>query len=168
MRQKSSFVREYGCGILICSDRAASGERPDQSIPRLDRWARDHGFEIRRREILPDDRDRIAEILRSWIEQEIELIIVSGGTGLGPRDVTPEAILDVIDRRVPGMEEAMRRASLDVTPHAMISRAVVGARLRSLVVSVPGNPQGAVENLDVVAPALAHALELLRGEEPDA
>jgi len=158
----------YGCAILIASDRAAQRTRPDETGPLLERRLREFGFPVVCRRITPDVRGAIVETLREWADdQGIPLIITSGGTGLGPRDLTPEATLDVIERRVPGMEETMRQASLRFTPHAMLSRAVVGTRGRSLIINLPGSPRAAVENLEVVQPALLHALELISGRTPD-
>ncbi|MCU0575370.1 MAG: MogA/MoaB family molybdenum cofactor biosynthesis protein [Desulfobacterota bacterium] len=116
----------------------------------------------------PDDIDLIKERLASWCDERgLDLIVTTGGTGLSPRDVTPEATLSVIDRRVPGMEEVMRAESLKKTPHAMISRAVVGARKRTLIINLPGSPKAARECLEAIAPALPHALEKLGGDMSD-
>ncbi|HWR67710.1 MAG TPA: MogA/MoaB family molybdenum cofactor biosynthesis protein, partial [Desulfomonilia bacterium] len=119
-------------------------------------------------EVVPDDIDLIKERLASWCDERgLDLIVTTGGTGLSPRDVTPEATLSVIDRRVPGMEEVMRAESLKKTPHAMISRAVVGARKRTLIINLPGSPKAARECLEAIAPALPHALEKLGGDMSD-
>jgi molybdenum cofactor synthesis domain-containing protein len=107
-------------------------------------------------------------VLEEWIsEKKIDLILVSGGTGLSPSDVTPEATLSVIEKRVPGMEEAMRRASAELTPFGMLSRSVVGTAGESLIINLPGSPKGALENLEIIEPALEHALELICGGHPD-
>jgi molybdopterin adenylyltransferase len=158
----------YHCAILIASDRAAKNTRPDETGPLLERRLKELGFPVICRLTTPDERGVIVETLRDWADaQMIPLIITSGGTGLGPRDLTPEATLEVVERRVPGMEEAMRQASLRSTPHAMLSRAVVGTRGRSLIINLPGSPRAALENLEVVQPALVHALELISGRTPD-
>lgn len=154
------------CAILIASDRAADGVRPDETTPLLRARLTASGFELLHSEIVPDDRVAIEQRLKRWVKEDVDLIVVSGGTGLSPTDVTPEATLEVIDRRVPGMEEAMRRASQAKTPLAVLSRAVVGTAGRTLIINLPGNPQGAVENFDVVEPVLIHALRLMRGEDP--
>lgn len=152
-------------GILTASDRAASGEREDQSGPTLAGMIQDQGWEIARIAIVPDDVDEIEETLKTWADDDgVDLILTTGGTGFAPRDVTPEATRRVCDRLAPGLAEAMRRASLRVTPHAMLSRAVAGIRNRTLIVNLPGSPRGARENLEVVLAALPHALSLLTGD----
>jgi molybdenum cofactor synthesis domain-containing protein len=115
--------------------------------------------------VVPDEEDQIKEILISWADEgTLDLIVTTGGTGLSPRDVTPEATIAAVDRIVPGMAEAMRAQSLLKTPHAMISRAVVGVRGRALIVNLPGSPRGAIENLEVLVPTLAHAIAKLQGD----
>lgn len=158
----------YRAAILICSDRAFSGQRADAAGPALVKRLRDLGWEVGNAEIRPDDLDAITK----WLQERVQsggddLILTSGGTGLSKRDVTPEATLHVIEKRVPGIEEAMRAASLTITPHAMLSRAVAGVAGCSLIVNLPGNPKGALETLEIILPALPHALQLLRGESPD-
>ena len=123
------------------------------------------------RTLLPDDRRKLADQLRRWSRNpEIELILTTGGTGLAPRDVMPEATLEVVDRHAPGIAEAMRAASMEITPMAMISRAVAGIANRTLIINLPGNPKGAVETLDVVLSVLPHAVEIMTdthsGEHP--
>jgi molybdenum cofactor synthesis domain-containing protein len=118
--------------------------------------------------ILPDDLAALQEMLARWADSgELDVILTTGGTGFSRRDVTPEATLAVVERRAPGIDEAMRLASLKVTPHAMLSRAVAGIRGRTLIVNLPGSPKGALENLLVILPVLPHAVELLR-EDPGA
>ena len=118
--------------------------------------------------IVPDDLECMREILSTWADSgEMDIILTTGGTGFAPRDVTPEATSLVIDRQAPGLAEAMRLESMKVTPHAMLSRAVAGIRGRVLIINLPGSPKAAVENLQVVLPVLAHAVELLK-EDPDA
>lgn len=155
-------------GILTVSDRSARGERSDLSGPALEELIVTQGWQVVRRAVSPDDSDAISSILATWSDQQgVDLILTSGGTGFAPRDVTPEATLAIIDRQTPGLAEAMRAASLAVTPHGMLSRAIAGIRARTIIVNLPGNPRGAVENLQVIMPVLLHAVQLLR-EDPDA
>jgi molybdenum cofactor synthesis domain-containing protein len=150
--------------ILIPSDRAASGERPDATGPALEEAVKALGSEVRAAEVVPDEREPIqAALLRFCDDLAVDLVLVAGGTGLGPRDVTPEATRAVIDREVPGIPEAMRAKGLGVTSHAMLSRAVAGVRGRTLIVNLPGSPKGAVESLGFVKDALPHAVEILHG-----
>ncbi|MCX6036747.1 MAG: MogA/MoaB family molybdenum cofactor biosynthesis protein [Chloroflexi bacterium] len=118
--------------------------------------------------IVPDDLDALRQTLSTWADSgEMDIILTTGGTGFAPRDVTPEATSLVLDRQAPGLAEAMRQESRKVTPYAMLSRAVTGMRGKVLIINLPGSPKAAVENLQVVLPVLAHAVELLK-EEPDA
>ena len=154
--------------ILTVSDRSYRGERPDRSGPALAEQVRMRGWQVAYTAILPDDLGRVRDTLAAWADSgNYDLILTTGGTGLSPRDVTPEATKAVIEREAPGLAEAMRAASMRVTPHAMLSRAVAGVRGRTLIINLPGSPQAAVENLEVVAPILPHAVQLLR-ESPDA
>ncbi len=158
----------FTAAILIASDRSYNGVRPDTTGPLLKDYLEKSRYGVAYLEIVPDNKDTIVSALRKLVNDgSVNLILVSGGTGLAPNDVTPEATLEVIERRVPGMEEAMRRASFEKTPHAILSRAVVGCAGNSLIVNLPGNPNGALENLEVIRPALQHALELMTGGTPD-
>ena len=153
-------------GILTLSDRSSRGERADASGPALARLIEDESWSIVKQSILPDEETAIRDLLISWADSgEVDVIVTTGGTGFSPRDVTPEATRAVIQREVPGMAEAMRAASLKVTPHAMLSRIVTGIRGKTLIINLPGSPKGAVENLQVVIPVLPHAIQLLR-EDP--
>jgi len=155
-------------GVLTLSDKGSKGQREDKSGELVQSILKDLGIAIERYEIIPDEAVLIRDILIKWSDELcLDLIITTGGTGLSPRDVTPEATLAVIDKRVPGMEEVMRMKSLEKTPHAMISRAVAGVRKRTLIINVPGSPKGAVECLESIAPALPHALLKLGGEMSD-
>lgn len=149
-------------GILTLSDRSARGERDDASGPALDRLVEAQGWSVVKQAILPDDEPAIRGLLASWADAgELDVILTTGGTGFSPRDVTPEATRAVIDREAPGLAEAMRAASLRITPHAMLSRIVTGIRKRTLILNLPGSPKGAMENLQVVLPVLPHAVQLL-------
>ncbi len=155
-------------GVLTLSDKGSKGQREDKSGELVQSILKDLGIAIERYEIIPDEAVLIRDILIKWSDELcLDLIITTGGTGLSPRDVTPEATLAVIDKRVPGMEEVMRMKSLEKTPHAMISRAVAGVRKRTLIINVPGSPKGAVECLESIAPALPHALLKLGGDMSD-
>lgn len=152
-------------GILTLSDRSARGEREDASGPALARLIEAQGWSVIRQDLLPDDESAIRALLIAWADSsELDVILTTGGTGFAPRDVTPEATRAVIDREAPGLAEAMRAASLKVTPHAMLSRIVTGIRKKTLILNLPGSPKGAVENLQVVIPVLPHAVQLLRDD----
>ena len=150
-------------GILTVSDRSSRGERADLGGPALADFVTSRGWLASTRDIVPDDRERIASALRAWSARgDLDVILTTGGTGFAPRDVTPEATRDVIERDAPGLAEAIRAASLKITPHAMLSRAVSGIRGQTLILNLPGSPKGAVESLQVVADVLEHAVQLLR------
>jgi molybdopterin adenylyltransferase len=160
--------KKIRAGILTISDKGARGRREDESGKTVLRILVGHGFEVVNRDIVPDERQKIVDILVRWTDVDrLSLIVTSGGTGLSPTDVTPQAMEQVIDYQVPGMAEAMRAESLKKTPHAMISRAMVGVRKASLIINLPGSPRGAEENLSVVLPALDHALSKLAGDPTD-
>jgi molybdenum cofactor synthesis domain-containing protein len=151
--------------ILTISDRAAGGQRQDQSGPRLRDRVEREGWEVLRTAVVPDDQEPIEHTLSAWADSgEVDLILTTGGTGFSPRDRAPEATQAVIDRLAPGLAEAMRAASLQKTPHAMLSRAVAGIRGSTLIVNLPGSPRAATENLAVILPALPHAIALLTGD----
>ena len=154
--------------ILTVSDRSYRGERADASGPALVEAAQAQGWQVVATLILPDEQAQVAAHLAAWADSgEGDVILTSGGTGFSPRDVTPEATAAVIERPAPGLAEAMRQASLQITPHAMLSRASAGIRGRTLIVNLPGSPRGAVENLAVITPVLPHAVALLT-EDPQA
>jgi molybdopterin adenylyltransferase len=151
--------------VLTISDRGSKGEREDSSGPLIQEMIKGLPAEIIHYEIIPDEKDEIVEaLMKSADRLKADLILTTGGTGLSPRDVTPDATLKVIDKEVPGFAEAMRAESLKKTPHAMISRAVVGIRGTSLIVNLPGSPKSVKENLSVILPALPHALSKLKGD----
>ena len=150
-------------GILTVSDRSSRGERVDASGPVLVEMVQEQGWKVIETLIIPDDEDTLRDTLMLWIDSgDIDIILTTGGTGFSPRDITPEATRAVVEKLAPGLAEAMRAASLQVTPHAMLSRAVAGIRGRVLIINLPGSPKAARENLDVIQPVLEHAVQLLR------
>ena len=152
-------------GILTLSDRSAGGERKNTSGPALARRIQAENWSVTKQALLPDNESAIRAILCEWADSgELDVILTTGGTGFAPRDVTPEATRAVIDRESPGLAEAMRAASLKITPHAMLSRIVTGIRKKTLIINLPGSPKGAVENLQVVIAVLSHAVQLLQDD----
>ena len=149
-------------GLLTVSDRGAKGEYEDRSGPIMAQIIQTNTpWEISHRTIIPDDFDTIADTLVEWSEDGLDLILTSGGTGFAPRDITPEATGQIIEREAPGIAEGLRAESLKITRHAMLSRGIAGIRGRTLIINLPGSPKAVRENLDVLLPILPHALELL-------
>ncbi len=154
--------------LVTVSDRGARGEREDKSGDGLAQCLEDRGYKIVHRSVVPDEISLITmELRRCSDEKNVAIVVTTGGTGVSPRDVTPEATLAVIERHVPGMSEAMRSGGLTITPYAMISRAVVGIRNATLIINLPGSPKGALESLHVVLPVLDHVLEKIQGDVRD-
>jgi len=157
----------FRAGVVTLSDKGARGEREDVSGGEIVRMLEGIGIPVVNTRIIPDERPLIEQTLIALADLDLDLVVTTGGTGVSPRDVTPEATMAVIDRELPGMAEAMRQASMAVTPYAMISRAVVGLRGQTLIINLPGSPKSVRENLAVLLPALRHALEKIRGDERD-
>jgi molybdopterin adenylyltransferase len=154
----------FRVGILTVSDKGHTGERVDTAGPELGRMLDPRCFQVDAYLVVPDEPAAIAAQLTAWSDDDgLDLILTTGGTGLSPRDNTPEATLSVAQRLVPGIPEAMRAAGLAITPHAMLSRGVAVIRGHTLIVNLPGSPKGARENLAAIAAALPHALEKLKG-----
>jgi molybdopterin adenylyltransferase len=159
---------EFRVGILTVSDKGYRGERRDSSGPAIAEMMAMIGGRAEHYEVVPDEPETIAERLRTWADEEgLDVVLTTGGTGLTPRDVTPEATLSVLDRQVPGVAEAMRQGGLQQTPLAMLSRAVAGIRRRTLIINLPGSERAVRENLSFILPALAHAVESLQGRTGD-
>ena len=154
--------------ILTISDRSSRGEREDLSGPALATWLAQHGAKVSTATILPDEPDQIAARLTEWTDSAaFDLVLTTGGTGVSPRDRTPEATLKILDLVIPGFGEAMRADSLKKTPFAMLSRAVAGVRKQTLIVNLPGSPSAAIENLAAIWPAVAHAIQKIQGDTKD-
>ena len=152
-------------GVLTISTSGAQGDREDTSGEAIRELLSADGFEVVRSEIVPDDHATIASKLSDWADsREVDLIVSTGGTGLGRHDVTPEACLSILDKEVPGIAEAMRAKTLQFTPMAMISRSVAGIRSNTLIITLPGSTKGVRECLEVVQPILHHSIELLQRE----
>ncbi len=150
-------------GILTVSDKGARGEREDRSGPAIREMMEAAGAEIVRAKIVPDEPDLIRAALVEWSDEGIDLVLTTGGTGFGPRDRTPEATRAVLEREAPGIGEAMRRAGMEKTPMAMLSRAVAGIRESTLIINLPGSEKGVRESLGAVMAALPHGVEILKG-----
>jgi molybdenum cofactor synthesis domain-containing protein len=158
----------FQAGIITVSDKGSQGKREDLSGPAIAEMLAGAAISIKQTLIIPDEVDQISEAIVKFADiEKLDLILTTGGTGVSPRDLTPDATLKVLDKEIPGMAEAMRIASMKITPHAMISRAVAGIRGRSLIVNLPGSPKGATENLAAVLPALKHAIEKIKGDPRD-
>jgi molybdopterin adenylyltransferase len=155
-------------GVITVSDKGSRGEREDISGREVIRVLKEMPATVIDYEVIPDEKEVIKEKLIEYTDgKKIDLIVTTGGTGVSPRDLTPDATLEIIEKEIPGMAEVMRRESGAKTPHAMISRAVVGTRGQSLIVNLPGSPKGAVENLSFIMPALEHAIDKIKGDETD-
>ena len=154
--------------VLTIRDKGSRGERLDTSGPAVQELLEQAGIEVSHGEIIPDEKDCIArQLITCCDELRCDLIVTTGGTGVAPRDVTPEATRSVIDRELPGFGEAMRMESLKITPHAVISRAMAGIRKHCLIINLPGSPKAARENLQTVLPALSHAIAKIQGDPSD-
>ena len=158
------MIHDFRFAILTISDAGSKGEREDTSGDVIAEIMAGGGFVLKLRDILPDERELISEKLIEWADsEEVDLILTTGGTGLGPRDVTPEATRAVLDIEVPGIAEAMRAETLAKTPLSMLSRSAAGVRSGCLIVNLPGSPKAVRECLEVAVPALPHGLEMIAG-----
>ena len=165
---RTEAMAMFTVGILTISDAVSKGQRHDTSGENIERTISRLDVRIDAQDVVPDERDQIRATLLDWCDnRRLDLILTTGGTGLGPRDVTPEATRDVIQREVPGLAELMRMESAKANIHAVLSRAVVGTRGTSLIVNLPGSPKAVVEDLELLLPVLPHAIRINRGEQAD-
>ncbi len=155
---------EISVGILTISDKGSKGERIDRSGEVIREMVEEKlEGRVKKYEVVPDEKRTVIEKLKEMVDAGINLILTTGGTGLSPRDVTPEATMEVIEKEVPGIEEAMRMKGLEKTPHSMLSRGVAGVRKGSLIINLPGSPKAVSESLEVILPAIPHALDIISG-----
>jgi molybdenum cofactor synthesis domain-containing protein len=158
---------KYRAVVITISDKGSKGERVDTSGPGLAEMLK-RSYDVSGVVIVPDEADLIADTIKSQIDEKgVDLVVTTGGTGVGPRDVTPEATRAVIDKELPGFSEVMRMESFRITPHSLISRAVCGTRGTSIIVNLPGSPRAAAECLSFIESALPHALEKVKGDPGD-
>lgn len=154
--------------IVTLSDKGSRGEREDLSGPALAAWLAERGVSTSRTVVIPDDFELIVSTLIEWSDADIaDVILTTGGTGVSPRDVTPEATMHIANRLIPGIGELMRQKSLDKTVMASLSRAVGAIRGQTLIINLPGSPKGAIENLEAVWQVIGHAVEKIRGDQQD-
>ncbi|RJQ31466.1 MAG: MogA/MoaB family molybdenum cofactor biosynthesis protein [Actinobacteria bacterium] len=154
---------KYKAAVLTVSDKASIGEREDKSGPAIKEILEQKDFEVVFYKVVPDEVEEIKSKLKLWAE-EVDLVLTTGGTGLSKRDVTPEATLAVIERYIPGFSDAIRQKSLDITPHSMLSRAVSGTLGKTLIINLPGSQKAVKQSLDIVMPAVPHAIDILNGK----
>ncbi len=151
-------------GILTVSDRGSKGERDDESGKLIEKMISGIDGEVQRYEIVPDRKEKIKAKLKAWADTDkLDLILTTGGTGFSPRDTTPEATLEVIERETPGIAEAIRAEGMKKTPRAILSRGVAGIRKQTLIINLPGSVKGVRESLEAIMPALPHGIEVLKG-----
>jgi molybdenum cofactor synthesis domain-containing protein len=157
----------FKAAILTVSDRGAMGQREDLSGETLKEMLQENGYQVVERKVVPDEVEEIRDAIRDWCQRGIHLVITTGGTGLSPRDRTPQAMDGLFDYEVPGMAEAIRAHGLKFTPHAMLSRGRAGVRGKTLIINLPGSKKGAMQGLEAVLPALEHGLSKLLGDNSD-
>ncbi|MCL2678243.1 MAG: MogA/MoaB family molybdenum cofactor biosynthesis protein [Clostridiales bacterium] len=157
-------MAKYTAAVLTASDKGAAGKREDVSGQLLQELLRREDFAIADYAVIADERELISAKLRRFCDElRVNLVLTTGGTGFSPRDITPEATLDVVERPAPGIAEAMRAASLSITPKAMLSRAAAGIRGRTLIINMPGSPKAVKESFAALIPALSHGLDIMLG-----
>ena len=160
------MIHPIKAAVLTISDRSFKGEREDKSGPTIIGFLKENQYDVHDYKIVPDDKILIVNTIKIWINQEITLIFTTGGTGFAPRDITPEATLEIIDKETPGISEFLRYKSFQITPHAVLSRGVSGIKDKSIIINLPGSPKAAKECVQFLLPVLPHAVELLL-ENPD-
>lgn len=161
------MIDMFQAAIITASDKGSRGQREDVSGQVVKEILEKNGYTVVQQLILPDERQLLADEMRRLCAEQVDLILTTGGTGFSPRDWTPEATLDVVERQVPGIPEAMRMNSLQITKRAMLSRAVAGICQQTLIINLPGSPKAVRENLEFIVTELAHGLEILRGQAQD-
>lgn len=162
---ENSIKKYFRAGIITASDKGSAGEREDLSGPAIREMIEANGYEVISLKVLPDEEERLyEEMVRLADEENVDVIFTTGGTGLSPRDHTPEATLRAATKNVPGIAEAIRAYSLSITPRAMLSRAVSVMRNRTLIINLPGSPKAVKESLEYILPTLAHGIEIMKGE----
>ena len=154
----------FQAAIITASDKGARGEREDLSGKVIREILEANDYQVKEQVILPDERDQLAEQMRTFCEEGVDLILTTGGTGFSERDCMPEATLDVVERQIPGIPEAMRWNGLQITKRAMLSRAVAGICKKTIIVNLPGSPKAVRENLEYIIDVLPHGIQILRGE----
>lgn len=166
--QEREGVFPWQAAVITLSDKGAAGEREDRSGPAIVKRLTDSGYVVTEALLLPDDKAALKqELTRLCDQRQLDLILTTGGTGFSPRDITPEATLEVADRQAPGIAEAIRAESLKITKHAMLSRAVAVIRGKTLIINLPGSPKACMESMDVFMDSIPHGMELLRGQVQD-
>ena len=162
---ESSIKKYFRAGIITASDKGSAGEREDLSGPAIREMIEANGYEVISLKVLPDEEERLyEEMVRLADEENVDVIFTTGGTGLSPRDHTPEATLRAATKNVPGIAEAIRSYSLSITPRAMLSRAVSVMRNQTLIINLPGSPKAVKESLEYILPTLAHGIEIMKGK----
>ncbi len=161
-------AERFSCAVVTMSDKGSIGQRDDTSGKTLQEILKSEGYFLKAYTVIPDRKHTIVETIKDLADKKkLDLVVTTGGTGVSPSDVTPEAMREILDFEIPGMAEAMRAASFTKTPHAVISRAMAGIRRRCLIVNLPGSEKAARENIEVILPALPHALEKMKGGKGD-